>query len=146
MDDLRHIFPFVVPIIAIVMGIGIAMLALWIDFQKKSQLLDLHHKERLLAIERGIDVPPLPPEFFDNGRGRLGRAPGDNLRRGLFFLLVGLALSAALYVNHGPERAVWGLLPIAGGLAYLLSYLLDSRRMPAVGAPTAGDKAPGSTR
>jgi hypothetical protein len=134
--DLRHLFPLVIPVVAIVMGIGIAMMALWIDFQKKSKLLELHHKERLLAIERGIDVPALPPEFFDNGRQRRRGGPRNDLVRGLWWLLVGLAFSAAMWVNHGPERAVWGLLPIAAGVAHLLSHLIGtsaSARLPSAG-------------
>lgn len=51
-----------VPITAIVMGIGIAMLGMWLDYRKKSEIYALHHKERMAAIEKGMDVPFLPPE------------------------------------------------------------------------------------
>lgn len=122
MDDVRHILPFMIPIIAILMGLGISMLAIWLEYKKKTRLFELHHKERLLAIERGMDVPPLPPEFFTRLRGSELDAKANSLRRGLQLLMVGLALGAALLINFGPDAAVWALLPIALGLAYLIFF------------------------
>ena len=57
MSDLKHILPLLIPIIAIVMGIGMGMLGFWLDYQKKIRIFELHHKERMLAIERGMEVP-----------------------------------------------------------------------------------------
>ncbi|MBX9901312.1 MAG: hypothetical protein K2Y28_11080 [Burkholderiaceae bacterium] len=122
MDDVRHILPFMIPIIAILMGLGISMLAIWLEYKKKTRLFELHHKERLLAIERGMDVPPLPPEFFMRLRGSELDAKASSLRRGLQLLMVGLALGVALLINFGPDAAVWALLPIALGLAYLIFF------------------------
>lgn len=122
MDDVRHILPFMIPIIAILMGLGISMLAIWLEYKKKTRLFELHHKERLLAIERGMDVPPLPPEFFMRLRGNELDAKASSLRRGLQLLMVGLALGVALMINFGPDAAVWALLPIALGLAYLIFF------------------------
>jgi hypothetical protein len=75
MEDIRHIIPFFVPIIAIILGIAIGMLGLILDYRKKSRMFELHHQERLLAIERGMEVPPLPPEFFFNPRRDGARVP-----------------------------------------------------------------------
>jgi hypothetical protein len=111
-----------VPIIAIVMGIGIAMLGMWLDYRKKSEFLALHHKERLAAIEKGLDVPPLPPELFQ----RHGRAPADCLRRGLVWLAIGAAVTAALMIEEH-RGAAYGLIPAAIGLANLLYYYLQPR-------------------
>ena len=47
-------------VLATALGVGIGMLALWIDYRKKRDIFELHHKERMLAIERGMEVPPLP--------------------------------------------------------------------------------------
>jgi hypothetical protein len=116
-----------IPIVAIVMGVGIGMLSLFLDYRKKSEMFALHHKERLAAIEKGMEVPPLPPEFFRENR-RL-RVPGDYLRRGLVLLLGGAALMVALYdsVRRG---YLWGLLPVAMGVANLIFYWLESRKAP----------------
>jgi len=93
-DDVVAIIGVLVPIVAIVMGIGIAMLGLWFDFRKKREMFQLHHAERMAAIEKGIDVPPLPPEFFRDFKKR-NVSPTVYLRRGLMWLLIGLAVTAA---------------------------------------------------
>jgi hypothetical protein len=125
MEDIRHIIPFFVPIIAIVLGIAIGMLGLWLDYLKKSRIFELHHKERLLAIERGMEVPPLPPELFLNSRRDDGAGTRANsLRWGLIWLLLGAALGVAMGVNDGIEQASWALLPAAVGLAQIIFYFL----------------------
>ena len=128
MSDLKHIVPFFIPIIAIVMGIGIGMLALWIDFQKKSRLIELNHKERLFALERGIELPPLPADFFKNGNQK--DEPSDprasSLRWGLMWLLLGAALAVAISLNSSPEEAAWALLPMAIGIAQLIFYKISN--------------------
>jgi hypothetical protein len=125
MEDIRHIIPFFVPIIAIVLGIAIGMLGLVLDYRKKSRMFELHHKERLLAIERGMEVPPLPPEFFANPRRDDGAGPrASSLRWGLIWLLLGAALGVAMGVNDGLEQASWALLPAAVGLAQIIFYFL----------------------
>lgn len=120
--SLKHIMPFLIPIVAIVMGVGIGMLALWIDYRKKRDIFELHHKERMLAIERGMEVPPLPEALLAGNRDERCQAPGDDLRRGLMWLLVGLAIGVALFLNRSLESAAWGLIPMAVGAAHLITY------------------------
>jgi len=148
MDTPLHVLlPLLIPIIAIVMGIGIGMLSLLLDYRKKRDIYALHHKERLAAIEKGIEVPPLPPEFFEENRNRRRRNdPNYNLRSGLVWLFVGIALSVAVYATH-PDRALWtwGLLPMAAGLAKLLFHKLagpvaDAGQPP--GGQASSDQAP----
>ena len=140
MDDLRHILPLMIPIIAIVMSLGIGMLGIWLDYQKKTRMFELHHQERLLAIERGMEVPPLPPEFFGNGRKPDLGPKLSSLRWGLLLLLTGLAFGAALLVNDGPEAATWALLPMALGLAQLIFYKLSAQPLAGtVAAKTASE-------
>jgi len=118
-----------IPIVAIVMGFGMGMLGLWFDYRKKREIFELHHKERMAAIEKGMEVPPLPPELFRDPRRR--REPADYLRRGLVLLLVGIAIVIALLVTPGagPQAAFWGLLPAAVGLAQLIFYFVERRRL-----------------
>lgn len=111
-----------IPIVAIVMGIGIAMLAMWLDYRKKRDIFQLHHSERMAAIDKGIDLPSLPPEFFADYRRR-PLTPTDYLRRGLVWLLVGSAVAIAIFESGSPDFSwSWGLVPMAVGLAYLLFY------------------------
>jgi uncharacterized membrane protein YoaK (UPF0700 family) len=125
-NDLAGIIALLIPVIAIVMGIGIGMLGLYLDYRKKRSIYELHHKERMAAIEKGMDVPPLPAEFFHESRRRLPRTRSDYLRRGLIWLLVGAAITAASYSEHH-RQSLWGLVPAAVGLAYLLFYFIDGR-------------------
>ena len=132
MSDLKHIIPFFIPIIAIVMGIGIGMMSLWLDYQKKLRLFELNHKERLFALERGIELPPLPADFFDKGSRK--EDPSDprarGLRWGLMWLLLGAALAVAIGFNNTPEEASWALLPVAVGIAQLIYYKFASDESP----------------
>ena len=48
-----------IPIVAIVMGIGIGMLSVWTEHKRKAQLLDQYHRERIVALEKGLPLPEL---------------------------------------------------------------------------------------
>jgi hypothetical protein len=121
--DVAAVLGLTIPIVAIVFGISVAMLGMWLDFRKKRELFQLHHAERMAAIEKGIDLPPLPPEFFQ-GNGNQEKTPYTNLRRGLMCLLVGIAVTAALWGTHEDEYW-WGLVPVAVGVAYLVTFLVE---------------------
>ena len=111
-----------VPIIAIVMGIGVAMLGMWFDYRKKSEIAAQLHRERLAAIEKGMEPPPLPPELFL----RRGRTSTDFLRRGLVWLFIGVAITAAMLLE-GQKGGWFGLIPAAAGLANLVLYAVQGR-------------------
>jgi hypothetical protein len=127
-EDLNGLVALLVPIVAIVMGIGIGMLKLALDYRNRREMFKLHHAERLAAIEKGVEVAPLPPEFFQSYR-RAG--PVTGLRSGLFWLLIGVALFIALYEATGRENAWWGLIPVAVGAANLLYYFIAGRKLEA---------------
>ena len=116
-----------IPIVAIVMGIGIGMLSLLLDYRKKREMFAMHHQERMAAIEKGMEVPPLPAEFFQDHRRRAQRGPGDDLRRGLTLLFVGVAVTIALYGTLH-RHYLWGLVPAAIGVANLLYYFIEQRK------------------
>jgi hypothetical protein len=125
-EDILSVF---IPIIAIVMGIGFAMLSIWLDYRKKREIYQLYHAERLAAIEKGIEVPPLPPEFFHSRRGGDEPAPRRHRRFGLVLTFLGVAITVALW-GIGTRHYLWGLVPLAIGLAYLLSGFLEAREQP----------------
>ncbi len=126
-SPITEVIAVMIPIVAIIMGIGIGMLSLFLDYRKKREMFAMHHKERLQAIDKGMEVPPLPPEFFqDKARGR---TLSDWLRRGLVLLFVGVAVTVALY-NTTRNNYLWGLIPAAMGLANLIYYYLEARKAP----------------
>jgi len=135
-------FHTLIAIVAVVMGVGFSIFRVWTSHQRKKEMLALHHKERLLAIEHGRDVPPLPPEFFQDDRRQRDLAPTAQLRHALFWLFGGVALTIALALNlRVIERAAWGLIPIAIGLAHLAYYLAIGRHQTTPPAPQPLPKA-----
>ena len=139
-DSLIPILPFVIPIVAIVMALSIPIVAIITEYSKRRRFYELHHKERLAAIEKGIEVPPLPPELF--GTGRTGRP--RFLLRGLVWLFVGLGSVAGLYgISGHEEQKFWllGLVPTGVGCAYLLYYLVEGKRVEAEAAQAQAERA-----
>jgi len=123
---------YLIPITAIVFGIGIGMLGLWTDHKRKSQLLEQAHKERMAAIEKGIPLPPAN----SNGHALTDRSskdvanPARVLRSGVFMLGLGIVLYFALVAVGASEAALFGLIPATIGLANLAysAVLFDKER------------------
>ena len=112
-----------IPIVAIVMGIGIGSLTIYLHYRKRRDMFALYHQERMAAIEKGIELPPLPEAFFtDDGKPVRTRSPHRGLAAGLVWLFVGLALLVALYFNETGPVALYALIPAAIGLAKLTYY------------------------
>lgn len=120
---------FLIPITAIVMGIGIGMLGLWTDHKRKSQILEQAHRERMAAIEKGIELPPLPSTSLVDPAPKVVN-PAKVLRSGVFMLSLGIVLCFALVQVGAREAAVFGLIPGTIGLANLAyaAVLFDKER------------------
>jgi hypothetical protein len=95
------------------------ILIIFLTYRHNRHVIDLNHKERMNALERGLEVPPLP--ILNTELGQDAQA-SYYLRRGLIFGLLGLAIMAALGVNAGEKSALWGLPLAAFGAAYLILY------------------------
>ncbi len=130
--SVESVLGLMIPIIAIVMGIGMGMLGFWLDYRKKRAIYELHHKERLAAIEKGIEVAPLPQELFEGKRH--GRTPADYLRRGLVWTFIGIGIIIALLAQH--ENSAWfGLIAVGAGVANLIMFAYQRRQPPEPAAP-----------
>lgn len=114
-----------IPITAIVFGIGVAFWSIYWDHQKKR----LQYQERQLMIEKGLTPPPeLPKE-------RRNVTPEDCLRRGtiLLFLGIGFGIGYIVLANAGDGPPAW-LAGLAGaivgflGLGNLVYYFLVRNR------------------
>jgi hypothetical protein len=125
MDE--SILALMIPIIAIVMGCSIPILLFFFEYLKKKQLYTSVHQERVAAIEKGLDLPPYPEGLFQNHE--VQPHPRRYLRRGLIWLFVGISLGISIYYGGkgSPQRAVYGLIPVAIGLAYLIYYRMEGR-------------------
>jgi len=102
-----------IPIVAITLGIGIGCLAIWSEHKRKLELIDRIHRERMLALEKGVEPPALPA-------GMVGDLVAKAMRNGLALLFVGIVLYFAVDRAGGSEGAVFMLIPAVLGLANLI--------------------------
>src|SRR5262245_56669782 len=110
-----------IPILMIVLGVGVGIVAIVTSHREKQQRIELRHRERLVAIEKGIDLP-LDPEPATEPK------TGASLRGGLMGLFVGVVLYFALEEVANVDVAIFGLIPAAAGLASLISYFVELKR------------------
>jgi hypothetical protein len=127
-DDFTSLIAMLIPIIAIVGGLTIALARVL----GQIRLEELARRERIAAIERGVDLDKLPslPGGSDEGyrtilgNGRLRRAHGLMIA-GLVLLAVGVSLGAFLHSVESDHK-VWvlGLLPFLVGVALMVGSLI----------------------
>jgi hypothetical protein len=110
-----------IPIITIVLGVAIAIVWIVSAHRQKVQRFEMRHRERMAAIDKGLDLPadPVEPEQVKKTGG---------LRSGLAGLLVGIVLYLSLRGVADEDVALFGLIPAAIGLANLVSYFIEGRR------------------
>jgi hypothetical protein len=131
-----------IPILSITLGIGMIIVTILVRHRRQMQELDNRHKERMAAIDKGLDLPPDPVseqivaarEAGIVGREARGGGAGSRyLLRGLIWLGVGLAV--ALTDNGFRD---YGWIGVAVGVAYLIYYAVEGRRE----APPSGHGGP----
>ena len=114
--------------LAIVMGCAIPIVAITLDFIKRKRFMELAHQQRMAAIEKGIDLPPLSMALLEETRGYRRRS--SSLLRGLVWLFMGLGIMVALYARDEEFRkAVYGAIPAGVGLAYLIYYFAEGKKV-----------------
>jgi hypothetical protein len=143
---------FSIPIIAIVGGITAGIF----KTVSRHRLLELAQRERIAAIERGIDLsklPPPPASIADSDDlGGMYLSPYEYSRRrsqnlmigGVITLLVGIAISVFIgQVDRDDNGWAVGIIPAAVGVALLLcSWIVrpraSDRDMTPPGSPRQG--------
>jgi hypothetical protein len=137
-----------IPVFGILFGVGgpLAIVIVWLalNYRRRRRLMELHHAERMAAIERGMDVPALPIDVIDDRGPRRRRS---SLLPGLVWFFVGFALCVGGKVSHGDEdMIVFGLIPLSIGLAYLIYYFVEGRKLEArLLEQDLADRAAGAT-
>jgi hypothetical protein len=120
-----------IPLVSIILGIGLIIVTILSRHRRQIQELDHRHRERMAAIEKGLDLPP-DPVVVDRERDiersrRYRRAGSDYLLRGLIWLGVGVALSVSDSF-FGSGNRTFGWIAVAVGAAYLIYYAVEGRR------------------
>ena len=125
-DTVAAFLIFSIPIIAIVGGITAGI----VRIVSRHRLIELAQRERIAAIERGVDPAKLTPLQNIDDLGGVYLPPGEHSRRlsqrlmigGLVTLCVGVSLCIFLSQVAAEDHA-WtvGLIPASAGAALLLS-------------------------
>lgn len=124
-----EILALFIPIIAIIMGIGIAMLAIYLQYRKRKETFALYHQERMAALDKGVELPPLPDYLLsDDGRVPRPYHPRRHLLKGLTWLFIGIGLGVALWASADWEPALFSLILVGIGLAHLIYYFVEGKR------------------
>jgi hypothetical protein len=110
-----------IPILGIVLGVAIAIIAIVTSHREKVKRAELRHRERITAIEKGIELPLDPEPDANAGKG-------SSLKSGLSGLLLGVVLYFALREVADDDIALFGLIPAALGVASLITYFVEGRR------------------
>ena len=110
-----------IPILGIVLGVGIAIVAIVTSHREKLKRAELRHRERLAAIEKGIELLPDPDPDAEPKKG-------SSLKGGLVGLFLGVVLYFAIREVAGDDVALFGLIPAAVGVGSLISYFVENRK------------------
>jgi hypothetical protein len=107
-----------IPIVALL----IPIFAFYFAFKREQ----IRRKERMLAIEKGVELPPEPVAPV-----KQPLKPMDYLRRGLLALAVGIGLWVSAIFMPGIEEGGWigmgGLIVFLVGVALLIYYAVQKR-------------------
>jgi uncharacterized protein DUF6249 len=118
-----------IPIIAIVMGIGIAMLAIFLSYRRRKETFTLYHQERMAALDKGVELPPLPDFLFsESGKPAGPYHPRRHLLKGLVWLFIGIGLGCGLWRTVDLDWALFSVIPIGIGLAHLVYYFVEGKK------------------
>jgi hypothetical protein len=123
-EDVVAVF---IPIVAIIMSLSIPIVYAIIDYRRRRDIIDAHHKERMAAIDRGMELAPLPESFY------LSLKPARRssyLLPGLVWLFIGISLFIALGAVAGEDVRYFGLIPAGVGAALLIYYFVEGRKLP----------------
>lgn len=125
---LSGLLALVIPIVAIIGGISYAAYLMYLRHGRQREMLQMHHLERMAAIEKGLELPPQSP-FLAHERdcceGYSGRSRHSRLSSGLTLLLVGAAITVAMWQTNGDDSYWWGLVIVAWGLGRVASAYFD---------------------
>ena len=145
MEDFASLSGMVIPAVAILMPVGI--IAVLAHFKTKER--EMIHRERMLAMEKGLQPPPEP---FPNGARLLQDAatramekglrtpPRDLLFRGLLWLAIGIGALASMIWARSPwaihlqepfslltSMPFLAFIPIGVGLAHLVYFAIEGQ-------------------
>ncbi len=111
-------FEILIPIIAVTGAFAIPIVWIWFDYATKRNFIESRHKERLAAIERGMEYQSDPLDSLLAS----GKAANQNRSASLLWGLI-LTFGGTAFM-FGMSELESGSVVVAIGLALLLYYFL----------------------
>lgn len=112
-----------IPILSVTVSLGALIVWIVVWHRRRMHEVDCRHKERMAAIDKGLELPPesLPRSEPMPPRSRY-------LLRGLIWLGVGLAITFGGQDWLRAPLGGAGWIAVAVGAAYLIFYFVEGRR------------------
>lgn len=122
---------FLIVLVGLFTGLSIPIVALVLGYRQRCLLIQLHHQQRMAAIEKGVDLPAVGEGFFqgDLVRARPAKQPHRYLLVGLVWFLASLGFFMALSMT-GDRSSGLGLVGMGVGSGYLIFYFVVGRHLP----------------
>ena len=135
-ENLIPALGMLIPIITVTASLGALIVWIVVWYRRRTHEVDCRHKERMAAIEKGLELPPesVPQPAQMPPRSRY-------LLRGLIWLGVGLAVTFGGQDWLRAPMGGSGWIAVAVGAAYLIFYLVEGRTppVPKREEPASGD-------
>ena len=110
-----------IPILSVTVSLGALIVWIVVWYRRRMHEVDCRHKERMAAIEKGLELPPESlPQPQQAPRSRY-------LLRGLIWLGVGLAITFGGRDWLRAPMGGAGWIAVAVGAAYLVFYFVEGR-------------------
>ncbi len=119
-----------IPLVAVFMGIGLAIVSVITQHRARVVAMEQRHRERMAAIEKGIELPPDLASDSADDAGR-GKKPASRyLLQGLICLGIGAALLVSSLTIMPAELQLPGGILVAIGAALVIFYVATGRTKP----------------
>jgi hypothetical protein len=137
-DSIKEYIGMGMGVLALLAGSGIAYLAIWSDYRKRRDLIDMLHRERMLALEKGLELPEIPRNLVGEPADPKPSGPVSStrgLKSGLVWLVIGIGFTLFFFFEgarggdgrwHGPNPAI-GLIPAGIGIVNLICFWVERR-------------------
>jgi hypothetical protein len=127
-----------IPLVAVFMGIGLAIVSVITQHRTRVKALEQRHRERMAAIEKGIEWPLDLSSDAGDVPGRSIKPASRYLLQGLICLGIGIALLISSVTIMPAELQLPGGILAAIGAALIIFYLATGRSTPPT---TPGDES-----
>jgi hypothetical protein len=132
--DVEHM-AMLIGLFFVVGSFVVVLLIVLTAFRNRRVKAEMLHRERMLALEKGL---PIPPDYLEGPRRRRPYVAG--------LIWAGIGLGAVIWgiVEGESDINAWGLIPFFVGIALLIGDWLSRRRGKAAGSgsepfPGAGE-------